>query len=240
MTVGWWGRHTRERRSQDARYTVRAIVQTGPERLALSTTYFAELLDLAVDRPVNLYAVDLAKMAERLRESPVILSAKVGRLGRESLLIDYAVRQPVALVADWTNCAVDWTGHLFPLSPFYTPKRLPELYAGVAYQQGEHPSLNLGLEVLKRLQLPPLSALEVEWIDTSKAFAISWGRREIVLRVVEGGERHLLRLRVEEYEEALYNYLVLREELMDQERGPLIIDLRIADLAYLCAWGEGR
>jgi hypothetical protein len=241
VTLRWWQSRTLERRSRDGRYTIQSIVQTGPERLALSTTYFAELLGLSIDRPVNLYAVELTKMVERLEESPVILSAKMGRLGKETLSIDYAVREPVALVADWTNCAVDWTSRLFPLSPFYTPKRLPELYIGQPLQEGvqpwescdERPSLTLGLEVLKKLQSSPFSKLRVERIDTSKAFSASWGRREMVMRVIEGGDCHLLRLRVEEYEKALYNYLILREELARQGRGSLIIDLRIEDLAYL-------
>lgn len=225
----WWRSQWMEGRKDDPNYQLKAIVQTGPERRALPTRYFAELLDLSVDHPVNLYALDLEEVAERLRASPLLARVKVGRLGKEALLIDYTARHPVAMVADCANCAVDSGGNLFPLHPFYTPKILPELYTGM-----EPRAILLALEVLERLQSSPFSELSVERIDTSNAFSLSWGRREIVLRTAQG---HLLRLGVEEYEKGLYNYLLLRDAMQDKGgSGPQIVDLRIGDLAFVCSW----
>ena len=61
----------------DPAYTIRAIIQTGPQKEALKTVYLAELMGLSFDQPKNLYLFDEKKAEHNLLNSPLIESAKV-------------------------------------------------------------------------------------------------------------------------------------------------------------------
>src|SRR5579872_2269935 len=130
-----WKKHKNERLRSPA-YRISAIIQTGPEKEALKTAYLAELLGLSADWPTQLYALNVKKAENLLLASPLISSAKVQRLSPSTLYIDYEVRKPVAWLADFNNTAIDAEGHLFPVDPFFPPKRLPELYLGVPANSG--------------------------------------------------------------------------------------------------------
>ena len=121
-------RHWNTKRMTDEACRIIAIVQTGPEKEALKTAYLAELLNLSVDKPTQLYALNLKKAEERLLASPLIASVELKRIPPGTLYIDYTVRKPIAWLADYNNTALDAGGYLFPAAPFFTPKQLPEIY----------------------------------------------------------------------------------------------------------------
>lgn len=244
--IGEW----RYRKRTCDQYNIVSIVQTGPEKEALKTVYLAELLGLSTDAPKNLYALDLTEAAKALCSSPLIRSAKVKRLPPNSLYVDYEARRPLCWIADYKNVAIDREGYLFPGTPFYTPKEMPQIYLGLpAFGEGEdaygrsggkwrtplkNRFLDLSLDLLKTFEGSPWKkGLRIQRIDVSNAFAPSLGRREIVLFTEEEiffrkGEKEvtflfpkILRLGTTDYAQQLQNFFALRKTMLEDYRKQL-------------------
>ena len=223
------------------------IVQTGPQRQALKTEYLAEMLGLSRDYPYNASRFSLQGAKQKLLSSPLISAADVKLIKPDTLYIDYTVRQPIAWVEDYDNIVFDKEGFLFPFSPFFTPKHLPAIYFGLG-PFGEPPldpvlptpswkvplegkCVDLALNILNIVTDPKVIDLfSVKRIDVSNAFAQSYGTREIVVmtedtivKSLQGKEIQLifpriLRLSTKNYAQELGNYLLLREQLLEEER----------------------
>lgn len=227
-------------KGKEADVPIKAIVQTGPTKEALKTAYFAELLDLSVDRPTLSSAFDVKEGEAKLLSSPVIKEAKIQKTQPGVLYIDYVVRKPVALLADCDNIALDSEGVPFPVKPFFTPKKLPELYLDLEEEirfneplKGE--KKELAFELLNLVGGPIVGDLfNITRIDVSNAFEQSYGRREIVLlaedcifssrqdREVCFVFPRFLRLSTKKYSQDLSNYLKLREQLLEKEKQTLV------------------
>ncbi len=234
-------------RSQDPQYLIQSIVQTGPEKEALKSAYLAELLDLSFDRPTNLFACNLKKAEEKLLSSPLIAKAHVQRMSPHSLYIDYEVRKPIARLRDYENIGIDRDGFLFPLSPFFSPKELPEIYLGLPPfgqpedSQGRAGGLwktpihnryfDLALQILHFLEGSSWRmGLKIKRIDVSNAYAPSLGQREVVLLteeelLVERKEGKvqcvfpkILRLSTKDYMQQLKSFFLLQKSMLDDYR----------------------
>jgi hypothetical protein len=243
LSFFFWTRWQKQKFS-DPQFYISAIIQTGPEKEALQTQYLAELLDLSVDRPLNLYAYDLKKGEQKLLASPLISDARLKRMPPNALYVDYEVRKPVARLGDYQNIAIDQDGYLFPLSPFFAPKELPEIYLGLPSFGSPEDSfgrcgglwqttmknsyLDLAFDILKILEGSPWrDGLRIQRIDVSNAFAPSLGQREIVLFTEEDlfvsrdGEMiccvfpKMLRLSSKDYLQQMNNFLRLRKSMME-------------------------
>lgn len=207
------------------------IVQTGPQWEALKTTYLAELMQISADRPVTAASFDLVRAQKRLLSCPLIKEAHVKLMAPDTIYVDYTVRQPMALLYDFENIALDEEGCPFPVSPFFTPKRLPEIYLGVKnFYWGRPVKEKSGVLALTILQLLNRLSLEVKRLDVSKAFEPSLGQREVVLILEERGFTKILRLTPKNFAQELGNYLELKSKLPSV---PQIIDLRIPQLAFM-------
>ncbi|HSW86028.1 MAG TPA: hypothetical protein VLG49_00855 [Rhabdochlamydiaceae bacterium] len=224
-----------------------AIVQTGPQKEALKTVYLAELIGISIDRPTSIFRFDARLAEKRLLQSPVIKEAHVKIMKPGAVYVDYTARQPIAWVYDFENAAIDEEGYLFPVHPFFTPKKLPEIYLGLAPfgilsedpdravaewgfpRQDKYTKLALAL--LKMVSDSPHGELfHIHRIDVSNAYAESFGVREIVLIaedqvVLRENEREvvfvfprILRLSTKNYAQELGNYLQLRDQLLQQEQ----------------------
>lgn len=238
-----WSKHS-QKKLQDEKYKVVSIIQTGPEKEALKTTYLAELLGLSTDHSISLYAIDIRQAETKLLSSPVIKSAFVKRMPPNVLYIDYEVRKPVALIADYRNTAVDAEGYLFPLTPFFSPKEIPEIYLGLPPfgadadalgRKGgqwlvplENPLWKIALDVLHFLEESPWKeGFRVKRIDVSNALAPSLGQREIVLFTDEEWVEYscvfpkILRISPKDYEQQLNNFFVLRRNMEEAYRKQL-------------------
>src|SRR3990167_1325988 len=182
----------------DDRYRIVSILQTGPEKEALKTVYLTELLKLSTDQPINLFAIDLKQAETSLLNSPLISSATVKRMPPGALYIDYEIRRPIAWLADYQNIGIDRDGYLFPISPFFSPKEMPEIYLGLPpfgesadryLREGgkweeplQNKYLSLAFDILQTFEgMDWKEGLRIKRIDVSNAFAPSLGRREIVL-----------------------------------------------------------
>lgn len=188
----WMGRlyldKEAHRRLHDPQYHIVAIVQTHETSDRLNSGYLAECLDLSCDRPENLYAFDLEKAHLRLLASPLIASVKIKKIPPGTLHILYRMRQPIAYVGDVTNTAVDREGVLFPVSPFYAPKKIPHIFLGLPFTElswgksvRETPVFQKALAVLTEG-----TGQELEVVDCSRMGEKTLGGRELVLRNQEG------------------------------------------------------
>ncbi|NGX46678.1 MAG: hypothetical protein K1000chlam3_00038 [Chlamydiae bacterium] len=220
----------------DYKVPIKAIIQTGPQKEALKTAYLAELLGLSVDQPILSADFDLKGAQASLLTSPVIKEAEVKFKEPGILYINYTIRQPICFLHDFENIALDAKAVPFPITPFFSPKRLPEIYLGMKenliWKQpitGE--KIELAFDLLKILEGPIVCDLfNVKRIDVSHAFEKSCGRREIVLLtgdelLVTQKEKdirfvfpRILRLSTKNYSQELSNYLKLREQLLEKEQ----------------------
>lgn len=263
LSIGgfWIWKNYRNDKLSSEKYKITAIIQTGPEKEALKTAYLAELLGLSVDHPQNLYAFDLKEGEKKLLSSPLIKKAEIKRLPPSTLYIDYEIRKPIAYLADFENAGIDEEGYVFPIEPFFSPKRVPEIYLGLPEKNEfpiKGPYLDLALNILKFLESAPWEeGLQVLRIDVSSAFEPSLGRREVVLTTEEEISMRnekgrifckfpkIIRLCPKDYDRQLVNFFKLQKTMMDDYRrqitslqsggsfSPRIVDLRIPQLAFV-------
>ncbi|KAF3361487.1 hypothetical protein PHSC3_001861 [Chlamydiales bacterium STE3] len=229
-------------RASDFRYQIVAIVQTGPEREALQTSYLAELLDLSVDQPKNIYHVNLKEEQEKLNAVPLIRQAVVKRIPPGTLYVDYSLRNPVAYLADVTNTVIDESGVLFPFKPFFSPKRLPEFYLGLNREvrwgdQIHGEDLRLAFEVYKSaLESRYKNELEIIRIDVSRAFSESLGRKQVVL-FLQNKEKQLLyilRMPTKGFKKIIAAFDQLYENVLLNKSSPkMVIDFRLPHNAFI-------
>ena len=263
-----WGyyRYIKDTHANNDAYRIVAIVQSCSASEMLKTVYLAELLDLSIDRPTNLYRFNTKEGQRRLLASPLIKDATVKRVRPGTVFVDYSLRQPIAYLVDYTNTVIDVDGYLFPFKPFFTPKNLPEIYLGLS-QNGDAVPENIWGEPLKDRRLELALSLHnyitvnycsdktnVRRIDVSKAYAPSYGQRQIIVVIEEQVEKEMflrffpriLRLNTENYIQGLANYDVLRQELLKRDiatdvtrkPSPIIIDLRLSQLGYISGKGD--
>ncbi|QVL58252.1 MAG: hypothetical protein KFB93_04005 [Simkaniaceae bacterium] len=211
---------------------IRIIAQTGPIKEGLKTDYLAEILDLSINDPKYL---DVDEVEKIIGKSPLIKKVSASYLNSETLYIDYTLRNPTFALIDLENTALDFDGHLFPLSPYFTPKKLPELYLGLKEVVSFDEPLK-GRKMILAIDLYNLLKEEIKRIDLSHLNEKSLGKREIVI-ILEYAENvtHTLRLSPKRYKEELDHYLDFKKNVQDQG---LIIDLRVPDLAYIISEGK--
>lgn len=225
-------------RLEQKQFIVDRIIQTGPDRRALPTTYLEELMEISKNNPIHLDLVDCRELENKLYFSPVIASAKVKKIYPSAIYVDYTVRRPFSFVSDFENMVVDEEGYLFPLKPFFTPKRLTEIYLGETNFSptfiGKHPKFLLAKKILSLMHLSTgFSPFFIERIDVSRAFDLSLGRKEIVIILRLKNQRHLLRLNPKSYAQELGNYINLFPSLIKDEPQQTVVDLRLSNIAYI-------
>lgn len=250
--MGWlYYLNRRERHLGDEQYRIVALMQKVSQGEVLKTVYLAELLDLSLDQPANLYQFNLREAERKLQSNPLIKRAKVKKILPGTLYIDYEVRIPVAYLGDFTNTALDEEGVLFPFRPFFTPKCLPVLYLGREkegqYSWGnclkEIPSLQLAWSILRQFEQLQEKKIYIKQLDVSHAFADSEGKRQVVVVLEERpknwesvpGRTFFLRLNADHYEQGLVNFQTLQPTLLNEFAlsRQTVIDLRIPKLAFI-------
>lgn len=227
--------HLKDLRTRDPQYNISAIVQTGAQRETLKTVFLAELLDLSVDQPTNLYRFHIPDAQQKLLKCSLIEKVELKKIKPSAILVDATIRQPIAFLGDFTNTAINEKGFLFPFKPFFTPKNLPEIFLGLYRSippdlaagiwgtrlSGEHAELAFTLFGLISKHCCSENTY-IRKIDVSKAYANSCGQRQIILIFEELAERqfngkaalcffpHVVRLSTDHFRQGLANYLSLR------------------------------
>lgn len=248
-----------KKRKVENKRIVSYIIQTGPQKEALLSDYLVELLGVSLDKPSFLASFDTKEAKKKLCSSPVIAEAEVKKIKPNMIYIDYTVRKPVVWIGDFFNAALDREGTVFPMHPFFSPKKMSEVYFGekglkdlenLAFGsniQGHY--LDLAFSVLDYLGEKGKDLFFVKKIDVSESLAPSLGKREVVV-VIENeiypasGQSftslHFLRLTPKQYAQEITNYLKLREHLLEVEKQETefslkdkVIDLRLPQLAFI-------
>lgn len=247
-----------KQRSQEAQYNIIAIVQTTPDQERLKSFYLAELLQLSIDNPTNLFAFNIQEAKKKLLLTAVIKEVYLKRQPPGTLYLDYVLRKPIAYLSDYTNTLIDDEGVIFPFRPFFTPKKLPEIYLGldqksiVLGKPVNHQKVKLALYLLQFINnhFCCNSNLQLTRIDVSNAFADSKGQRQTVVLMEERMEfkrddkihtmtiPYILRISLPNYRQEFANYAVLRTKLLEKIKNgdkvgqaSIVIDLRIPELA---------
>lgn len=234
--------HVKDLYANDDTYRIMAIVQATPDKEALNTAYLAELLSLSIDRPSNLYRFNSKEARKKLLASPLFRNVSVKKIRPGMIYVDYELRKPIAFLVDYTNTAIDEEWVTLPFKPFFSPKRLPEVYLGVtdlcekspitggtwgSTLQGQR--VELAKKVYQQIMSSQISEnTHLRRIDVSKAFAPSCGQRQIVVVFEEQimslkeqkpiliNSQRILRLHAENYEEGLSNYFAMLKHLVPQ------------------------
>lgn len=228
-----------QKRQLDARYTIAAIVQTCPQKERLQNWQLAEMLNISRDVPQNLYVFDPALATSTLLACPVIKKASIRRQPPSIVHIDYVCREPYALLADFSNCALDRERVCFPLKPYFTPKRLPELYLGVRELTYNMPletkEASLAFKVLEYAKSALPGTCRIVRIDTHNAYVKSAGVQEVVVVLEDGGRTRYLRLAPQTFQKSLDTYIA-HHSIFNQVNSSLpeqIIDLRSPSIALV-------
>jgi hypothetical protein len=250
--------YQRVSRAQEEKYAITACVLSSPYgEDALKGEYVAELLEISVDAPMSVYQFDCSDAEKTLRSQPFIKDAHVSIRYPDTVSVDYILRKPYAYLGDYENVAIDVEGYMFPMTPFYTPKNIPEIYlgTGVMKEDEEVWTALVGEEKLQYVfslyeELLRYNAEErflIKSIDISKVEEESAGQRYIVVALEDNMKRgaaktsYLLRMSPKGYEEAFKHFLELYayihshdDEAFDLETmACMIVDLRIPDLAFV-------
>jgi hypothetical protein len=226
-------------RQKDAHFKIVAIVQTSPQREKLKCWQLAELLNLSRNEPQNLYSFDPALAEKTLLSYPIFKKASCHRLRPGIVHVDYLLKEPIARLADFDNMSVDREGNLFPLSPYFTPKRLPEICVGLQEFSGWQQPLRcseatLAFKIMGYIESNYPKNIRIVRIDTHAAHHPSAGSREVVLLLQDGILRYV-RLKADDYEKSLYHYKALRDTFtsLQKEGKQQVIDLRCPSIALV-------
>jgi hypothetical protein len=228
------------KRLKDPEFVIKEIKTHTIKRDTLPDDYFAEVLNLSKDKPTNIAAIDLKQAEQRLKKNGVIHSAHL-KIEGHTLLIDYAMRNPLATLIDYENTLIDAEGVIFREEPYFLKRRLPEICLGLKPYGEEHlfgeavqnESKKLTFWLLKTLSQTVLGeTTRLIRIDSSKAFAKSLGEQEVVVTLEEKfqakGVTVFIRLNPETLEEGIEHYAVLREYLgKKKQEKDLTVDLRL-------------
>jgi POTRA domain, FtsQ-type len=233
----------REKKRLDPAYTIVAVVQTSLENEGLKTVYFTELLELSVDNPKNLYSFNVKEAEQKILGSPLIKEVKIRKIQPGTIHIDYVLRKPIAFLADYSNSAIDSEGVIFPFKPFFTPKKLPEIYLGNVREKIEIEKIPLwGCQLSDERIKTAFNLLQVATeeccdrfsslsrIDLSQMDAPSIGRCQIAMIFEERSisrekeekkwvtRPYILRLTPTGYHQELANFLQLRKYLRTDKK----------------------
>lgn len=249
--VLFYYQHFNELRKQDPQYHITAIMQNANGHEMLMTSYLAELVKLSVNKPTNLFAFDAKEGEHRLLQSPLIKEAKIEKVKPGTLLIHYKPAIPIAYVMDVANAAMDSEGDIIPFKPFFTPKKLPELYLGLSEPMpwGKKPPENyveLAKRLLKELQPYETPYFRLRRLDVSKAFSSGYGERQIVVifeeiyalkksdKMTLVAKPRILRLSHQEIKTQMKHYATLAKyRRKHSQTNAAIFDLRIPNLAFV-------
>lgn len=238
--------------SSKREYEMRWVQQTPREGAGLSSAYLAEILGLSTDVPLYYADFSVEKAQDLLEKHPVILWAHVEKRSPGILLISYEMRKPVAVVDNYTNTAVDASGVLIPIAPFY--EHFPERHVRVGAEGlGEDiaeiqshiwgktisPKYWEKVKFLQEAFEKRNPSLRLVRIDLSRLEERSEGKREIILHIefIENAQpyQHILRLAVDGEERGLDSYEALLVSIKEKnnKKDCTVVDLRLPQLAFL-------
>ena len=228
----WW-KQQQEARRADPRYAITELVCHCYRGQELPKDYLQALLGLSKEKPGNLFDFSLQEGINHLLASPWIASAELVKVPPGTLVLQYAVREPLAALGDFSGALVDEEGIIFPQEPFFSHRRFVVVYLGwksrVAWGDPiSNPKLVAAYHLLALLDR---HSLPVESIDMTHTNDLSYGQREVIVYLREP-EKVKLRLFPGNLQ-ALNDYHVLRKQKLFHQERATEVDMRLPDLAYI-------
>lgn len=213
------------------------LIQKTPTRQTLSPRFFSNYLRLnPYGKNLAINRLDIDKINKKLKAFPIFKSIDAEMTKEGALQINYFLRNPEYQLKDYTNCGIDDEGFLMPLTPFYTPKKLTQVFLGLdkldfskAYQ------VSLANEVIHFFRLNQLDQLTVTMIDLSKMKAVIKSHQEVIVTIEFLDKKHYLRLHPQNINKGLTRYVSLFKEpsLRQKILGSCLFDARISKFATL-------
>lgn len=219
------------------KYHITCIEQTSPTKEALTSSFFAEALDLSAERPVSKWSLQPRALEAKLLQYPFMKTVKVSMKGPQAVSIQYEVRAPLAVLADFHGAWIDNDRMVFPIFPFFTTKKVPRFFLGWrSLPENEKPvRFELARRIMQIAGREKITGMALDWVDVSKAYQPSLGEREIVIgfKSAEGSSMHYIRTGPKKVDETLRKYACLLEKNPDTVKNNLTCDFRIDELAFV-------
>lgn len=208
--------------------TILAIAQTSRSGRSLEGVFLAEAMGLCIDRQAPL---DLFEAKEKLLKTDLFKNVSLKIIKPHTLFVDYELRSPIATLGNYTNTLIDEEGVFFPSAPFFSPRLLPEIrleHLQFSTPWGEKmPQTHLTMAATILRLLGKRSSIR---IDLSQADEATAGKKQIIVLL---NKTRILRLTTKNYPQELSRYLILEKTILNQDSSPLVVDLRIPDIAYI-------
>ena len=193
-------------------HLVTKIVQYAPHAL-LDSIYLEEILGVNGDEPPRWKDLSADRLTGALLNCPSIEEGHVVKKWRGCLEVTYRLREPLFLIYGSEGLAIDEKGVIFPLSPFYTPRALPQL----VLSRKETPLK----DVQAACRIASLLGGEgVELVDFSFA-------EEVVVHLA-GPSHHFMRLHPQNIENGIRRY----QKILSSQYFT-VADLRFQEIALL-------
>ncbi|NGX63439.1 MAG: hypothetical protein KR126chlam6_00851 [Candidatus Anoxychlamydiales bacterium] len=246
------------------KYNIKTIYQN-PKNINLDVDYISELLNLSIDNPTNIFLFDENRALQNLLKNPVILNPSVKKKKPDCVFVDYDLRAPIAKLFDFDDVLIDENGYIFPNHKVFKNMNLCKIYLNLdefqGYKKIDTKEAQLAIDILQKLKNSGFTDIvKITLLDTSRAFAQSYGKREIIMQVdeeisINKNQKEILfvfpkilRLPMNNYLEQISNYVALREKIIKDYKNqaslfeatadivrfnPKTIDLRISKLAFI-------
>ena len=213
------------------------LIQKTPTLNALSPRFFSDYLGLCPNgRPLLLKKLDQLKIQKKLQEFPVFKTIQSELTHGGELIVSYELRKPLYILKDYDNLGLDQEGVIIPITPYYSPKKLPEVYLGLdKVTWNKKHKIEYAHQIVSYFNKYRLDIFNIKLIDLSLLDHAIPAYREVVLTVEVFGHSHYLRINPQHVEKALDRYIRLFKEakLMGQLQKPVIFDARILKFAVL-------
>jgi hypothetical protein len=214
-----------------SKYHIKTIAQNQND-ICLDVDYLAELLNLSIDKPTNLFLFDENKAKENLLSSPLIKKVtEIKKIKPNCIFVDYEIRNPVGYICGFENVAIDEEGYIFPINPFFPDMDLCKFCFDLnnidEYKKNQTNQAVLILDIYKKLKNSGFADLvKIKILDASRLDAQSYGKRELIIFIEEEVIVHkdkaditvifpmILRLALNNYLEQIGNYVSLRKKIL--------------------------
>ncbi len=231
--------YVQKKRQCDANFEIVQIAQE-KQNPHLSGLFLSELLGLSKNAPCNLYDYAFLEKSKKCSLLSIFKSFSVLPLPPNGVFVRYCQREPIALVSDCTNCAIDEEGVFFSFEPFYTNTTLPKINVGLG--ECPHvikdtykvyfppipcscPSVQLALQILNAKKEFP-SELELFFVDTHSITKQSAGVREIVFSFFEEGRAYWVRTNIASWKGELERFFSIKNTIKEYSNNNLLFDMR--------------
>lgn len=205
---------------------IKSVVQTAERFEALPTLALEEMLNLSIDKPVNIEDFDIEDAKKQLLASHIFKHVEIKKIVPSTLYIDYSLKEPIGYLGEISNTFIDREGSVFPAFPYFTPKKLPEIFLGKT--QPDKKQIDVIATLFAELKGVSLLSLDLRFMEEN-----SLGRREIIVTLKVHKALRTLRLNPDHFAEQIRHYVALERAYLAKKQESHIIDLRLPMIAYL-------